>query len=94
MKEILHPTQEDPSWITEHPTVLEHVEFDVSMVLSSVLFSLSSVLFTHSHSLIKQDGIKTSTQKLLYLIVYVQRSKTSGEISYLIIFCLLNKSFP
>uniref|UniRef100_A0A8C2U1K4 Interphotoreceptor matrix proteoglycan 2 n=1 Tax=Coturnix japonica TaxID=93934 RepID=A0A8C2U1K4_COTJA len=28
VKEILHPTQEDPSWITEHPTVLEHVEFD------------------------------------------------------------------
>ncbi|XP_065598092.1 interphotoreceptor matrix proteoglycan 2 [Cyrtonyx montezumae] len=28
VKEILHPTQEDPSWITEHPAVLEHVEFD------------------------------------------------------------------
>ncbi|NXJ14610.1 IMPG2 protein, partial [Odontophorus gujanensis] len=28
VKEILHPTQEEPSWITEHPAVLEHVEFD------------------------------------------------------------------
>ncbi|NWX19996.1 IMPG2 protein, partial [Aegotheles bennettii] len=28
VKEILHPTPEDPSWITEHPVVLERPEFD------------------------------------------------------------------
>ncbi|KAK4828730.1 hypothetical protein QYF61_000721 [Mycteria americana] len=28
VKEILHPPPEDPSWITEHPVVLERPEFD------------------------------------------------------------------
>ncbi|NWW85545.1 IMPG2 protein, partial [Rhynochetos jubatus] len=30
VKEILHPPPEDPSWITEHPVVLERPEFDDS----------------------------------------------------------------
>ncbi|KAM7065127.1 interphotoreceptor matrix proteoglycan 2 isoform 1-T1 [Acridotheres tristis] len=34
VKEILHPTSEDPSWITEHPVVLEHPEFDDSTFLA------------------------------------------------------------
>ncbi|XP_074020194.1 interphotoreceptor matrix proteoglycan 2 [Numenius arquata] len=34
VKEILHPTAEDPSWITEHPVVLEHPEFDDSTFLA------------------------------------------------------------
>ncbi|NXK44605.1 IMPG2 protein, partial [Chauna torquata] len=34
VKELLHPTQEDPSWITEHPVVLEHVEFDDNTFLA------------------------------------------------------------
>ncbi|NWQ92081.1 IMPG2 protein, partial [Burhinus bistriatus] len=34
VKEILHPTPEDPSWITEHPVVLEHPEFDDSTFLA------------------------------------------------------------
>ncbi|NXW65512.1 IMPG2 protein, partial [Eurystomus gularis] len=34
VKEILHPTPEDPSWITEHPIVLEHPEFDDSTFLA------------------------------------------------------------
>nr|XP_047913948.1 interphotoreceptor matrix proteoglycan 2 isoform X1 [Anser cygnoides] len=34
VKEILHPTQEDPSWITEHPVVLERVEFDDNTFLA------------------------------------------------------------
>ncbi|NXI64779.1 IMPG2 protein, partial [Anseranas semipalmata] len=34
VKEILHPTQEDPSWITEHPVVLEHAEFDDNTFLA------------------------------------------------------------
>ncbi|NXU09575.1 IMPG2 protein, partial [Pardalotus punctatus] len=33
VKEILHPTSEDPSWITEHPVVLERPEFDDSTFL-------------------------------------------------------------
>ncbi|NXM69499.1 IMPG2 protein, partial [Serilophus lunatus] len=34
VKEILHPTSEDPSWITEHPLVLERPEFDDSTFLA------------------------------------------------------------
>ncbi|XP_032942721.1 interphotoreceptor matrix proteoglycan 2 [Catharus ustulatus] len=34
VKEILHPTLEDPSWITEHPVVLERPEFDDSTFLA------------------------------------------------------------
>ncbi|NXL93545.1 IMPG2 protein, partial [Alectura lathami] len=34
VKEILHSAQEDPSWITEHPAVLEHVEFDDNTFLA------------------------------------------------------------
>ncbi|KFP51423.1 Interphotoreceptor matrix proteoglycan 2 [Cathartes aura] len=34
VKEILHPTPEDPSWITEHPVVLERPEFDDSTYLA------------------------------------------------------------
>ncbi|NWT55115.1 IMPG2 protein, partial [Erythrocercus mccallii] len=34
VKEILHPTSEEPSWITEHPVVLEHPEFDDSTFLA------------------------------------------------------------
>ncbi|XP_063206044.1 interphotoreceptor matrix proteoglycan 2 isoform X5 [Chroicocephalus ridibundus] len=34
VKEILHPTPEDPSWITEHPVVLERPEFDESTFLA------------------------------------------------------------
>ncbi|NXT02409.1 IMPG2 protein, partial [Jacana jacana] len=34
VKEILHPTAEDPSWITEHPVVLERPEFDDSTFLA------------------------------------------------------------
>ncbi|NWI37015.1 IMPG2 protein, partial [Picathartes gymnocephalus] len=34
VKEILHPTSEDPSWITEHPVVLERPEFDDSTFLA------------------------------------------------------------
>ncbi|XP_059678265.1 interphotoreceptor matrix proteoglycan 2 [Gavia stellata] len=34
VKEILHPTPEDPSWITEHPVVLERPEFDDSTFLA------------------------------------------------------------
>ncbi|NXE61277.1 IMPG2 protein, partial [Calcarius ornatus] len=34
VKEILHPTSEDPSWITEHPVVLERLEFDDSTFLA------------------------------------------------------------
>ncbi|NXC77206.1 IMPG2 protein, partial [Anhinga anhinga] len=34
VKEVLHPTPEDPSWITEHPVVLEHPEFDDSTFLA------------------------------------------------------------
>ncbi|NXA25889.1 IMPG2 protein, partial [Ibidorhyncha struthersii] len=34
VKEILHPIPEDPSWITEHPVVLEHPEFDDSTFLA------------------------------------------------------------
>ncbi|NXN69867.1 IMPG2 protein, partial [Himantopus himantopus] len=34
VKEILRPTPEDPSWITEHPVVLEHPEFDDSTFLA------------------------------------------------------------
>ncbi|NXS72712.1 IMPG2 protein, partial [Pandion haliaetus] len=34
VKEILHPTPEGPSWITEHPVVLERPEFDDSTLLA------------------------------------------------------------
>ncbi|KAM6093660.1 interphotoreceptor matrix proteoglycan 2 [Chlamydotis macqueenii] len=34
VKEILRPTPEDPSWITEHPVVLERPEFDDSAFLA------------------------------------------------------------
>ncbi|KFP67677.1 Interphotoreceptor matrix proteoglycan 2 [Cariama cristata] len=34
VKEILYPTPEDPSWITEHPVVLERPEFDDSTFLA------------------------------------------------------------
>ncbi|NXW49473.1 IMPG2 protein, partial [Nyctiprogne leucopyga] len=34
VKEILHPTPEDPSWITEHPVVLERPKFDDSTFLA------------------------------------------------------------
>ncbi|NXE25427.1 IMPG2 protein, partial [Ardeotis kori] len=34
VKEILRPTPEDLSWITEHPVVLEHPEFDDSAFLA------------------------------------------------------------
>ncbi|XP_075370368.1 interphotoreceptor matrix proteoglycan 2 isoform X1 [Mycteria americana] len=34
VKEILHPPPEDPSWITEHPVVLERPEFDDSTFLA------------------------------------------------------------
>ncbi|NXV43980.1 IMPG2 protein, partial [Uria aalge] len=34
VREILHPTPEDPSWITEHPVVLERPEFDDSTFLA------------------------------------------------------------
>ncbi|NXT07923.1 IMPG2 protein, partial [Prunella fulvescens] len=34
VKEILHPASEDPSWITEHPVVLERPEFDDSTFLA------------------------------------------------------------
>ncbi|XP_009991649.1 PREDICTED: interphotoreceptor matrix proteoglycan 2 [Chaetura pelagica] len=34
VKEIIHPTPEDPSWITEDPVVLEHPEFDDSTFLA------------------------------------------------------------
>ncbi|NXH18393.1 IMPG2 protein, partial [Bucco capensis] len=34
VKETLHPTPEDPSWITEHPVVLERPEFDDSTFLA------------------------------------------------------------
>ncbi|KAF1567387.1 Interphotoreceptor matrix proteoglycan 2, partial [Eudyptes schlegeli] len=34
VKEILHPTPEDPSWITEHPVVLQRPEFDDSTFLA------------------------------------------------------------
>ncbi|NXT86633.1 IMPG2 protein, partial [Anhinga rufa] len=34
VKEILHPTPEDPTWITEHPVVLERPEFDDSTFLA------------------------------------------------------------
>ncbi|KFQ98455.1 Interphotoreceptor matrix proteoglycan 2 [Nipponia nippon] len=34
VKEILHPTPEDPSWITEHPVVLERPEFEDSTFLA------------------------------------------------------------
>ncbi|NXF94833.1 IMPG2 protein, partial [Eubucco bourcierii] len=34
VKEILHSTLEDPSWITEHPVVLERPEFDDSTFLA------------------------------------------------------------
>ncbi|NXY23967.1 IMPG2 protein, partial [Atrichornis clamosus] len=34
VKEILHPTSEDTSWITEHPVVLERPEFDDSTFLA------------------------------------------------------------
>ncbi|NXN00292.1 IMPG2 protein, partial [Sylvia borin] len=34
VKEILHPTSEDSSWITEHPVVLERPEFDDSTFLA------------------------------------------------------------
>ncbi|NXJ35547.1 IMPG2 protein, partial [Ciconia maguari] len=34
VKEILHPTPEDPSWISEHPVVLERPEFDDSTFLA------------------------------------------------------------
>ncbi|XP_032861142.2 interphotoreceptor matrix proteoglycan 2 isoform X2 [Tyto alba] len=34
VKEILHLTPEDPSWITEHPVVLQHPEFDDSTFLA------------------------------------------------------------
>ncbi|XP_041320018.1 interphotoreceptor matrix proteoglycan 2 [Pyrgilauda ruficollis] len=34
VKEILHPTSEDPSWITEHPVVLERPDFDDSTFLA------------------------------------------------------------
>ncbi|NXY07084.1 IMPG2 protein, partial [Pteruthius melanotis] len=34
VKEILHPTSEVPSWITEHPVVLERPEFDDSTFLA------------------------------------------------------------
>ncbi|NXP23503.1 IMPG2 protein, partial [Scytalopus superciliaris] len=34
VKEILHATSEDPSWITEHPVVLERPEFDDSTFLA------------------------------------------------------------
>ncbi|NXP15459.1 IMPG2 protein, partial [Thinocorus orbignyianus] len=34
VKEILHSTAEDPSWITEHPVVLERPEFDDSTFLA------------------------------------------------------------
>ncbi|NXT56074.1 IMPG2 protein, partial [Pluvianellus socialis] len=34
VKEVLHPTPEDPSWITEHPVVLERPEFDESTFLA------------------------------------------------------------
>ncbi|XP_010175659.1 interphotoreceptor matrix proteoglycan 2, partial [Antrostomus carolinensis] len=34
VKEILHPTAEDPSWITEHPVMLERPKFDGSTFLA------------------------------------------------------------
>ncbi|XP_069641708.1 interphotoreceptor matrix proteoglycan 2 isoform X3 [Haliaeetus albicilla] len=34
VKEILHPTPEDPSWITEYPVVLDRPEFDDSTFLA------------------------------------------------------------
>ncbi|NXS88075.1 IMPG2 protein, partial [Erpornis zantholeuca] len=34
VKEILHPTSEVPSWITEHPVVLERPEFDDNTFLA------------------------------------------------------------
>uniref|UniRef100_A0A8D0ETK2 Interphotoreceptor matrix proteoglycan 2 n=1 Tax=Strix occidentalis caurina TaxID=311401 RepID=A0A8D0ETK2_STROC len=34
VKALLRPTPEDPSWITEHPVVLEHPEFDDSTFLA------------------------------------------------------------
>ncbi|XP_074754397.1 interphotoreceptor matrix proteoglycan 2 isoform X4 [Athene noctua] len=34
VKVLLRPTPEDPSWITEHPVVLEHPEFDDSTFLA------------------------------------------------------------
>ncbi|XP_064323530.1 interphotoreceptor matrix proteoglycan 2 [Phalacrocorax carbo] len=34
VKEILHPTPEDPSWITEHQVVLQRPEFDDSTFLA------------------------------------------------------------
>ncbi|XP_035170903.1 interphotoreceptor matrix proteoglycan 2 isoform X2 [Oxyura jamaicensis] len=34
VKEILHPTREDPSWISEHPVVLERAEFDDNTFLA------------------------------------------------------------
>lgn len=62
VKEILHPTEDDPSWITEHPIVLERTEFDVSMVLSSGLW-------THLNSLTQQVWITASTQSFSLLLI-------------------------
>ncbi|OWK52198.1 Interphotoreceptor matrix proteoglycan 2 [Lonchura striata] len=50
VKEILHPTSEDPSWAPEHPIVLERPELDVSMALSSV------------NSLVQQGRTAANTQ--------------------------------
>lgn len=95
MKEILHPTPEDPSWITEYPVVLERPEFDVSMVLSGGLWA-------HLNNLTQQGGIAASTQSFSILLFMQNKqlwrhtlywSKTSGEISHLIIWYLLHNSF-
>ncbi|XP_065509135.1 interphotoreceptor matrix proteoglycan 2 [Caloenas nicobarica] len=63
VKEILHPTAEDPSWITEHSVVLERPEFDDSTFLAErPSADESTVSNTLPFDFIKPDSTSESEQ--------------------------------
>ncbi|NWS69365.1 IMPG2 protein, partial [Crotophaga sulcirostris] len=63
VKEILHSTPEDPSWITEHPVVLERPEFDDSTFLAErPSADESTVSNTLPFDFTKPDSISDSEQ--------------------------------
>ncbi|XP_009869626.1 PREDICTED: interphotoreceptor matrix proteoglycan 2-like, partial [Apaloderma vittatum] len=63
VQEILHPTPEDPSWIPEHPVVLERPEFDDSTFLAErPSADESTVSNTLPFDFTKPDSISDSEQ--------------------------------
>ncbi|NXS18329.1 IMPG2 protein, partial [Mystacornis crossleyi] len=70
VKEIPQPTSEVPSWITEHPVVLEHPEFDVSMVLSSKMLVIANNACLSLLEMIGTWQLLNSIEVILYVLTW------------------------